>query len=166
MGNGSVLMFSLLLLIGTVMAQSASAYSERLLPQWLTGIIAVSSFLILTFIGFMVKKMWCEKSSGTDPSVESVRPNKNVESNLYETKLEVLGSNSVQSNNENHYEPCDEYETSLNVLRSNSVQSNNENHYEPCDEYETSLNVLRSHSRRNVYDNRAIDRTEDKATSM
>uniref|UniRef100_H2LET5 Uncharacterized protein n=1 Tax=Oryzias latipes TaxID=8090 RepID=H2LET5_ORYLA len=36
---------------------------QRLLPQWLTGIIAVSGFLLLTFIAFVVKKVWCEKSS-------------------------------------------------------------------------------------------------------
>uniref|UniRef100_A0A3P9H080 Uncharacterized protein n=1 Tax=Oryzias latipes TaxID=8090 RepID=A0A3P9H080_ORYLA len=35
----------------------------RLLPQWLTGLIAVSGFLLLTFIAFVVKKVWCEKSS-------------------------------------------------------------------------------------------------------
>uniref|UniRef100_A0A8C2WGL5 Uncharacterized protein n=1 Tax=Cyclopterus lumpus TaxID=8103 RepID=A0A8C2WGL5_CYCLU len=37
--------------------------SERLLPQWLTGIIAVAGFLFLTFVGLLVKKAWCEEPS-------------------------------------------------------------------------------------------------------
>lgn len=37
--------------------------SERLLPQWLTGIIAVSIFLFLSFVVFLVKKAWCEEPS-------------------------------------------------------------------------------------------------------
>uniref|UniRef100_A0A8C7WTF8 Uncharacterized protein n=1 Tax=Oryzias sinensis TaxID=183150 RepID=A0A8C7WTF8_9TELE len=37
--------------------------TSRLLPQWLTGLIAVSGFLLLTFIAFVVKKVWCEKST-------------------------------------------------------------------------------------------------------
>uniref|UniRef100_A0A665VJ65 Uncharacterized protein n=1 Tax=Echeneis naucrates TaxID=173247 RepID=A0A665VJ65_ECHNA len=34
--------------------------SERVLPQWLTGIIAVVGFLFLAFVIFLVKKAWCE----------------------------------------------------------------------------------------------------------
>ncbi|XP_037837271.1 PDZK1-interacting protein 1 isoform X2 [Kryptolebias marmoratus] len=140
MGKGSAQTFCSLLLIGTVTAQTAlTPSSERLLPQWLTGLIAVSSFLLLTFIGFVVKRMWCEKSSRI-PSVESVRENQYVERNPYDTKLDVL--------------------------RSNSVESKKDNHYEMCDEYETSLDVLRKQSRRNIYDNTITDLTEDKSTAM
>lgn len=35
----------------------------RALPQWLTGIIAVSGFLFLTFVFFLVKNAWCDNSS-------------------------------------------------------------------------------------------------------
>uniref|UniRef100_A0A3B3BH92 Uncharacterized protein n=1 Tax=Oryzias melastigma TaxID=30732 RepID=A0A3B3BH92_ORYME len=56
MGPLLVLVSSLLLVVGL-------RANERLLPQWLTGIIAVSGFLLLAFIAFVVKKLWCEKSS-------------------------------------------------------------------------------------------------------
>ena len=36
---------------------------ERLLPQWLTGIIAVVIFLFLAFVTFLVNKAWCRSSS-------------------------------------------------------------------------------------------------------
>uniref|UniRef100_A0A3B3UEY8 Uncharacterized protein n=1 Tax=Poecilia latipinna TaxID=48699 RepID=A0A3B3UEY8_9TELE len=43
-------------------AFNQAGQSERLLPQWLTGIVAVCSFLLLTFIAALVKKVWCESS--------------------------------------------------------------------------------------------------------
>lgn len=42
---------------------AAQTQNERLLPQWLTGIIAVSIFLFLVFVGVLVNKAWCEESS-------------------------------------------------------------------------------------------------------
>ncbi|KAM9848828.1 PDZK1-interacting protein 1 [Aulostomus maculatus] len=48
------------LAVGGVTAQTAHM-DERLLPQWLTGIIAVSVFLFLTFVVFLVKKAWGDK---------------------------------------------------------------------------------------------------------
>lgn len=42
---------------------SAYAETERVLPQWLTGIIAVSIFLFLVFVTFLVNRVWCRKSS-------------------------------------------------------------------------------------------------------
>lgn len=42
---------------------SAHAETERVLPQWLTGIIAVSIFLFLVFVTFLVNRAWCGKSS-------------------------------------------------------------------------------------------------------
>lgn len=41
---------------------SAHAETERVLPQWLTGIIAVSIFLFLVFVTFLVNRAWCGKS--------------------------------------------------------------------------------------------------------
>uniref|UniRef100_A0A3Q0RCU9 Uncharacterized protein n=1 Tax=Amphilophus citrinellus TaxID=61819 RepID=A0A3Q0RCU9_AMPCI len=43
----------LLLAVGAVTAQT------RPLPQWLTGIIAISGFLFLAFVAILVKKAWC-----------------------------------------------------------------------------------------------------------
>lgn len=34
-----------------------------MLPQWLTGIIAISIFLFLAFVTFLVNRAWCGKSS-------------------------------------------------------------------------------------------------------
>lgn len=42
---------------------SAHTETERVLPQWLTGIIAVSIFLFLVFVTFLVNRAWCGKSS-------------------------------------------------------------------------------------------------------
>lgn len=42
---------------------SAHAETGRVLPQWLTGIIAVSIFLFLVFVTFLVNRAWCGKSS-------------------------------------------------------------------------------------------------------
>lgn len=42
---------------------SAHTETERVLPQWLTGIIAVSIFLFLAFVTFLVNRAWCRESS-------------------------------------------------------------------------------------------------------
>ncbi|XP_029355091.1 PDZK1-interacting protein 1 [Echeneis naucrates] len=63
--------------------------SERVLPQWLTGIIAVVGFLFLAFVIFLVKKAWCEKSSG-ETALESGKQNESVPA--YETCLELVRS--------------------------------------------------------------------------
>ncbi|XP_013883630.1 PDZK1-interacting protein 1 [Austrofundulus limnaeus] len=197
MENRSVLILCLLLLIGAVMGQSAPPRSsERLMPQWLTGIIAVSSFLLIVFIGFVVKKMWCEKSSGMKQNQESMRSNVHEDGNvydtnmdslrrpnnrnprkehtnescddIYDTNLDDLRMKSNKSKKENIYETCDTHnETSLEGIRPNYRKTRKENIYESCDDnYETSLDVLRNQSRKNVYDNKAMDHTENKSTSM
>uniref|UniRef100_A0A7N9AYU2 PDZK1 interacting protein 1 n=1 Tax=Mastacembelus armatus TaxID=205130 RepID=A0A7N9AYU2_9TELE len=63
MGNPPAVISSLLMMVGAVMAQTGKSF--RLLPQWLTGIIAVVAFLFLTFVSFLVKKAWCDESSGS-----------------------------------------------------------------------------------------------------
>ncbi|CAB1419281.1 unnamed protein product [Pleuronectes platessa] len=63
---------SLLLIVGAVTAQTGQHRAdERLLPQWLTGIIAVAAFLFLSFVALLVKKAWFEKSTGTKSERES-----------------------------------------------------------------------------------------------
>uniref|UniRef100_A0A3Q2Q2N7 Proximal tubules-expressed gene protein-like n=1 Tax=Fundulus heteroclitus TaxID=8078 RepID=A0A3Q2Q2N7_FUNHE len=112
MGSVSELASCLLLLLGAVTAQTGQpTHYERLLPQWLTGIIAVCSFLILTFVGFLVKKVWCEKSSdsvGRDPRMESVRENQYEETNPYDRTLDNLRPRTSEDN---------KYETRLDILR-------------------------------------------------
>ncbi|KAK7889205.1 hypothetical protein WMY93_024765 [Mugilogobius chulae] len=56
----------LVLNLGFVLSQTVRAGSgsnSRTLPQWLTGIIAVVGFLFLTFVIFLIKRAWCEKSN-------------------------------------------------------------------------------------------------------
>uniref|UniRef100_G3NFS0 Uncharacterized protein n=1 Tax=Gasterosteus aculeatus TaxID=69293 RepID=G3NFS0_GASAC len=56
----TIYMFFWYLLKNQLVAAQAKM-QERALPQWLTGIIAVSGFLFLAFVGFLVKKAWCEE---------------------------------------------------------------------------------------------------------
>ncbi|XP_062252023.1 PDZK1-interacting protein 1 [Platichthys flesus] len=72
MDKVSQMISSWLLIVGAVTAQTAQNRSdERLLPQWLTGIIAVAAFLFLSFVVLLVKKAWFEKSMGTRSKRES-----------------------------------------------------------------------------------------------
>ncbi|XP_040896946.1 PDZK1-interacting protein 1 [Toxotes jaculatrix] len=94
MGKLSAVISCLLLTLEEVTSQTdQTQVSERLLPQWLTGIIAVAGFLFLTFVGFLVKKAWCEESRGRT-SVESGRENELVMTNstIYETTLDMVRS--------------------------------------------------------------------------
>ncbi|XP_038555353.1 proximal tubules-expressed gene protein-like [Micropterus salmoides] len=93
---------SLLLTVGVVAAQTdQTQISERLLPQWLTGIIAVSIFLFLSFVVFLVKKAWCEEPSRRKVSVVSDKDNDyamtienayETNENAYETSLDMVRS--------------------------------------------------------------------------
>ncbi|XP_042369814.1 small integral membrane protein 24-like, partial [Plectropomus leopardus] len=100
----------LLLSVGAVTAQAAQTQPERLLPQWLTGIIAVVAFLFLTFVALLVKKSWCDESRRKS-SVESVREDELVmtNENTYETTLDTVRKKSSMESvremtNENTYE--------------------------------------------------------------
>ncbi|KAM4547908.1 PDZK1-interacting protein 1 [Odontesthes bonariensis] len=140
MGKVSVLTSCLLLAAGDAVAQTARPNtSERLLPQWLTGIIAVSGFLLLTFVAFLVKKVWCEEPDRRRSSVESVRENEYVDRNPYDTRLDVMRKRESE---ESDKEKAD------------------------GDTYETSLEALRSKDNRNAYTNLVIDSSDDKVTSM
>uniref|UniRef100_A0A667XIS0 PDZK1-interacting protein 1 n=1 Tax=Myripristis murdjan TaxID=586833 RepID=A0A667XIS0_9TELE len=71
------LLTSLLLIINKL--YNSRQADGRLLPQWLTGIIAVVAFLFLTFVVFLVNKAWCQTPrfmSGT--SRPPGRPERNV----------------------------------------------------------------------------------------
>ncbi|XP_047230985.1 PDZK1-interacting protein 1 isoform X1 [Girardinichthys multiradiatus] len=122
MRSASELVSCLLLLVGAVTAQTGQpTHYERLLPQWLTGIIAVSGFLLLTFVGFLVKKFWCEESNGRNASMESVRDNEYVESNPYVGNLDNIRPSTGMEKENN-------YETRLDILRSRDGS----NIYESC----------------------------------
>ncbi|XP_022614848.1 PDZK1-interacting protein 1-like [Seriola dumerili] len=104
MGKPSAVISCLLLIAGAVTAQTDQRQvSERLLPQWLTGIIAVAAFLFLTFVSFLVKKAWCEESSRAATSVESERENDFVmtNGNTYETTLDMVRSKEDMNAYEN-----------------------------------------------------------------
>ncbi|XP_054452684.1 PDZK1-interacting protein 1 isoform X2 [Anoplopoma fimbria] len=91
MGKLWAVISCLLLSVGAVTAQGAQN-SKRLLPQWLTGLIAVSGFLFLIFVIFLVKKAWFEEPKRKKTSVESVIENEYVDGNTYETELDMVRS--------------------------------------------------------------------------
>ncbi|XP_024114578.1 PDZK1-interacting protein 1 isoform X1 [Oryzias melastigma] len=125
MGPLLVLVSSLLLVVGSVGAQTGLRANERLLPQWLTGIIAVSGFLLLAFIAFVVKKLWCEKSSSRRKNSRDSESAPEV-TNHYDTTLRDLrGSKTAGHVQEN-------YDTVLE--RNNSRRSStDEDMYEICE---------------------------------
>ncbi|XP_029988432.1 PDZK1-interacting protein 1 [Sphaeramia orbicularis] len=84
-------------------AQSGpSAGGQRLLPQWLTGLIAVAVFLFLAFVTFLVKRAWCDESSRRSP-VETETPNEPVSNNgnVYDTRLSTVRSSEDANAYEN-----------------------------------------------------------------
>ncbi|XP_014832666.1 PREDICTED: small integral membrane protein 24 isoform X2 [Poecilia mexicana] len=88
-----------LVLVGAAAAQTDQASQpERLLPQWLTGIVAVCSFLLLTFIAALVKKVWCESSRSS--SVDAAF----AETNPYESNLDGLRPRSSLESEKGKYE--------------------------------------------------------------
>ncbi|XP_077964136.1 uncharacterized protein LOC120823711 isoform X1 [Gasterosteus aculeatus] len=85
---------------------------ERALPQWLTGIIAVSGFLFLAFVGFLVKKAWCEEPRREEVTVELVGEDEFVNKNIYESSPGTVRVKTVVGETENTYE------STLDMVRS------------------------------------------------
>uniref|UniRef100_H3CE24 PDZK1-interacting protein 1 n=1 Tax=Tetraodon nigroviridis TaxID=99883 RepID=H3CE24_TETNG len=77
-------MFCVLLMAAAAAAQTGRAPAERALPQWLTGLIAVTGFLFLTFIAFLVNRAWCGKSS-TNAEFGVM-----MDADTYDTSLDTL----------------------------------------------------------------------------
>ncbi|XP_035863542.1 PDZK1-interacting protein 1 isoform X2 [Sander lucioperca] len=101
MGKLCELISCLLLSVSVVTAQTAqTGTSERLLPQWLTGLIAVTGFLFLTFVVLLVQKAWCEEPITRKSAVESVRRD-DVDGNAYETSLDMVRSKEDENAYEN-----------------------------------------------------------------
>ncbi|XP_008336089.1 PDZK1-interacting protein 1 [Cynoglossus semilaevis] len=89
----------LLLMVGGSTAQSVqSQVSERLLPQWATGLIAVAGFLFLSVVGLLVKKAWCEEPKRVSSSLGSERENAPVvTNNICDTSLNMVRSKEDQN---------------------------------------------------------------------
>ncbi|XP_051231635.1 PDZK1-interacting protein 1 isoform X1 [Dicentrarchus labrax] len=180
MGKLCAVTSCLLLTVSAAAAQTAQPQIERLLPQWLTGIIAVSAFLFLVFVTLLVKKAWCEKPSRSVRGKTNVSMNKKktaVESesdrenefvvtngNTYETNLDTIRRKStVESARENEFENT--YETTLEMTgRKSTVESTGENEF--GNTYETTLEMVRSKEDPNAFDNLAFGSADDKVTSM
>ncbi|XP_051231638.1 PDZK1-interacting protein 1 isoform X2 [Dicentrarchus labrax] len=167
MGKLCAVTSCLLLTVSAAAAQTAQPQIERLLPQWLTGIIAVSAFLFLVFVTLLVKKAWCEKPSRkTAVESESDRENEFVvtNGNTYETNLDTIRRKStVESARENEFENT--YETTLEMTgRKSTVESTGENEF--GNTYETTLEMVRSKEDPNAFDNLAFGSADDKVTSM
>ncbi|CAL8310329.1 unnamed protein product [Lota lota] len=82
---------------------------QRLLPQWLTGLLAVAGFLFLSFVGFLVNKAWCQNARlvpSDDPETEGGNEGRMEGGN--EGRKEVVFSSS----NGGHYD------TILDTVRS------------------------------------------------
>ncbi|XP_030289206.1 PDZK1-interacting protein 1 [Sparus aurata] len=95
----SAVISCLLLTVAAVTAQAGqSKASERPLPQWLTGIIAVSGFLFLAFVSILVKKAWCD-SSREKVSVDSEKQNEFImtNGNTYDTQLSAVRSQEYRN---------------------------------------------------------------------
>ncbi|KAK0136226.1 T-cell acute lymphocytic leukemia protein 1 [Merluccius polli] len=68
-----VLVCVMLLEGDVVQTQSDQGGQQRLLPQWLMGVLAVAGFLFLSFVGFLVNKAWCQNARlvpSDDPVME------------------------------------------------------------------------------------------------
>ncbi|XP_075901705.1 PDZK1-interacting protein 1 [Nelusetta ayraudi] len=67
---------------------------ERSLPQWLTGIIAVSAFLFLVFVSLLVNRLWCSSDRGRSQAVGGAKWSssrlgsvRSVDKNAYENAV-------------------------------------------------------------------------------
>ncbi|KAM8744928.1 PDZK1-interacting protein 1 [Acanthopagrus schlegelii] len=99
----SAVITCVLLTATAVTAQAGqSEASDRPLPQWLTGIIAVSGFLFLAFVSILVKKAWCD-SSREHVSVDSDKQKEFVMTNgdAYDSQLSAVRSQEYKNAYEN-----------------------------------------------------------------
>ncbi|PWA26159.1 hypothetical protein CCH79_00020779, partial [Gambusia affinis] len=133
---------------------------ERLLPQWLTGIVAVCGFLILTFIAALVKKVWCEsssRSSNVDAAFAEINP--------YENNLDGLSATFSL-----HPDPKEPTRLGpvqvfyVGLIRPGSVCRPRSSLELEKGQYETRLELSRARDGSNVYDN--VIATEEKSTAI
>ncbi|XP_062280946.1 PDZK1-interacting protein 1 isoform X1 [Scomber scombrus] len=114
MGKLSAVIFCVLLSVGTATAQTVPV--ERVLPQWLTGLIAVSCFLFLSFVTLLAKKAWCDETSrsvgAAEETVEEVEIGR-ANSNVYDTRLSTFRSKENPNAYENLVIDSDEKVTTM-----------------------------------------------------
>ncbi|KAK6320586.1 PDZK1-interacting protein 1-like [Coregonus clupeaformis] len=101
MGRASIVVLWLMLTLGVGTAQIDKV--ERALPQWLTGIIAVTGFLFLIFVAFLVNKAWCQDSRPETKECECGKTPGYVKTNgdHYDTSLDMFRSSDHESAYEN-----------------------------------------------------------------
>ncbi|XP_020512917.1 PDZK1-interacting protein 1 [Labrus bergylta] len=126
-----VVISCLLMTVGAVTAQTVQP-SERLLPQWLTGIIALVGFLFLTFVVFLMKKAWCDESGRKKSSAEAV-----TEENSYETSLDLVRRKTEMRQEESETENI--YEITLDLVRNDDRNAFNNHAFENTEEKVTSM---------------------------
>ncbi|XP_053549990.1 PDZK1-interacting protein 1 [Bombina bombina] len=63
----------LLLSLGQGNAQEGQKPTARLLPQWLTGLIAVTVFLFLVLVAYVVNRFWERRSQDNMMSVIEIK---------------------------------------------------------------------------------------------
>ncbi|CAK6981513.1 PDZK1-interacting protein 1 isoform X3 [Scomber scombrus] len=113
MGKLSAVIFCVLLSVGTATAQTVPV--ERVLPQWLTGLIAVSCFLFLSFVTLLAKKAWCDETSSREAVEETVEEVEigRANSNVYDTRLSTFRSKENPNAYENLVIDSDEKVTTM-----------------------------------------------------
>ncbi|XP_027146410.1 PDZK1-interacting protein 1 isoform X2 [Larimichthys crocea] len=161
MGKLCAVTSCLFVTVAAVTAQTgkntAQPQMERLLPQWLTGIIAVSAFLFVVFVTFLVKKAWCEDPDRPRKKVEASERQNDVAMttrNTYATSLDMDRRKSSVTSDGNTYE------TTLDMVRRKSSVTSDGN------TYETTLDMVRSKDGRNAFNNPAVDTSDDKVSSL
>ncbi|XP_029474331.1 PDZK1-interacting protein 1 [Rhinatrema bivittatum] len=90
--------------LGSISCQHGTGYTGRSFPQWATGLIAVSVFLFLVLVVFIVNRVWCEKKRERKPA--------GITANSAKDEVVVNGTESQYSNidsfrsreNENAYD--------------------------------------------------------------
>ncbi|XP_034564259.1 PDZK1-interacting protein 1 isoform X2 [Notolabrus celidotus] len=151
----SALISCLLLTVGASSAQTDFVKPvERLLPQWLTGLIAVVGFLFLTFVLFLVNRAWCDKSDRSTSAEAVIENDIMTEENTYETSMDLVRRKSGES------ETGNTYQTTLDLVRRKSGES------ETGNTYQTTLDLVRNKDEVNTFYNQGFDSYEEKVTSM
>ncbi|XP_023669073.1 PDZK1-interacting protein 1 [Paramormyrops kingsleyae] len=84
----------LLLLQGAATAQEDR--EQRVLKPWMTGIMAVTVFLFLVFVVFLVKKSWCGDSSNEEEVAQGKDYNRTNDS-MCNTNLNMVRSDECDN---------------------------------------------------------------------
>ncbi|XP_031430875.1 PDZK1-interacting protein 1 [Clupea harengus] len=96
MGRVNLVFWWLLVMLDTVSAQTET--TQRGLPNWLTGIVAVAVFLFLVFVVFLVNKAWCSQSRRENKQdAEMSKEYEMTNGSTYETTIDAVRSDIYEN---------------------------------------------------------------------